>query len=734
MNVTLGVYRRRGGRGWGMDRPETNSKARPDTNAEARTVRNMITGAVPGQVVQAGSIDEVHFHLLGRHDRLGVPAQLPMRPRRFVGREDELATLGRWRAEHTDAPLVVVLSGPGGVGKSSLALRWLHELSGEFRDGSLFAELGDDSSGPVSSGRVLGWFLESLGVSSELIPTDPAYRAALFRSVTADRRVAMCLDNAVSAAQVRTLLPAGAANIVVVTSRSRLAGLAMDGAVFLDVEPLDEAGALTVLKGLIGAARVTEEIDASRRLVRLCGGLPLAVSIVGARLATRPRRQLGDEARSLVDDSQRLALSVTGDQSVGAVFNASYTGLGQRTRQVYRVCSGHPGREFGVAAVAAALEWDEVTTHDALTELVDVSLLLEVDDERYTFHDLVRAHARQCAGAEGGEQETTVVTRRMTSWYLVRTVAADLVIHPLRPHVGPLYDEGGQREDVFESEHAAMSWLELERANLQAVVDHAWERNWDEVAWQMCEALWGLFLHTRRYSDWIAMQTTGIASAERCGNPRAEARLRSQLGFAYAKMSRFDDAVAENSRALEIADAVGDKQARATALSQLGRAARGKGDLASALTYYRRSRQVHEEMGRERGVALNRRRIGEILTKMGDLDAAVVELRAAADAMAALGDRTQHARSLQFLGAAHQLAGRHDLAIAVLREAWTAVSEIESPYYQAEVLAQLGEAAEQRGDRAAAIDAYHRAGELYEAVEDPRADTMRSRVASLAEA
>lgn len=719
-----------------MDRSEAN----PDTeaNPEARTVRNMLTGRAPGQVVQAGSIGQVHLHVPGprRHDRFdeghdyqfGVPAQLPMKPRTFVGREVELATLGRLRAEHANGPLVVVLNGPGGVGKSALAVSWLHELSGEFRDGTLFVELGGDSSGPVSPGRALAWFLESLGVSGERIPVDPARRGALFRSLTVDRRLAMCLDNAVSAAQVRTLLPAGPGNLLVVTSRSRLAGLAMDGAVFLDVEPLDEAGGLTVLNGLIGAARVTEEIDASRRLVRLCGGLPLAVSIVGARLATRPRRQLVDEARSLVDDRQRLALSVTGDQSVGAVFNVSYTGLDERARRMYRACSGHPGREFGVAAAAAAVEWDHATTRDVLTELVDVSLLQEIDDERYAFHDLVRAHARQCADAEDGDAMRT--TRRMVSWYLVRTVAADLVIHPLRPHVGPLYDEVVQPGEVFASEHAAMSWLERERANLQAVVDHGW----DAVAWQMCEALWGLFLRTRRYSDWIAMQTTGIASAERCRNPRAEALLRSQLGFAYVKVARFDDAIVENTRALELAEATGDRQARATALSQLGRAARGKGDLAAALAYHRRARQANEEMGQARGVALNRRRIGDILTRMGDLDAAVSELHAAADAMAALGDRTQHARSLQFLGAAHQQAGRHDLAVAVLREAWSVVSELDSFYYQAEVLAQLGEVAERHGDRTAATTAYQRAGELYEAVEDPRADVMRARLAALTQA
>jgi tetratricopeptide (TPR) repeat protein len=730
-----------------MDGPGTNPTTNPTTNSTADTepgpVRNLLTGLGAGQVVQAGSVNAVHFHVPGPRGqdrageggdhRLGTPAQLPMRPRRFVGREDELATLNRWRVEHADTPMVAVLTGPGGVGKTSLALRWLHDVRGEFPDGSLYSELGGDGLEPVSPGRVLGWFLESLGVPGERVPADPAHRAALFRSVTADRRLAVCLDNAVSAAQVRPLLPAGSANVVVVTSRSRLTGLAMDGATFLDVEPMDEAGALTVLAELVGTTRTTGEPDASRRLVHLCGGLPLAVSIVGARLAARPRRQLGAEARSLVDDRQRLALSVVGDQPVAAVFDVSYRGLDGPARLLYRTSSCHPGREFGVAVLAAALGWDEATTSAAFTRLVDISLLSEVDDQRYAFHDLVRAHARQCADAEGGTAAVPDTTRRMASWYLARAVAADLVVHPLRPHVGPLYEENDQAGEAFDDEHAAISWLVRERANLLAVVDHAWQRGWDEIAWQMSEALGGLFLRARGYADWIGAQSTGIASAQRCGNQRAEARLRSQLGFAHAKLGRFDDAIAENTRALAIAEAVGDGQARATALSQLGRAARGTGDLPAALAYFHRALRAHEELGRPRGVALNRRRIGDILTRMGEPDAAVVELRASADAMAALGDRIQHARSLQYLGAAHHLAGHHQLTDAVLREAWTVVSGLESPYYQAEVLGQLGEVAEQRGDRAAAIDAYRRAGELYEGTEDPRTDEMRARVAALAE-
>lgn len=657
-----------------------------------------------------------------------------MRPPRFAGRELELATLRQWHGERADRPTVVVMSGTGGVGKTALALRWLHEISEEFPHGRLFVDLGGDSV-PVPPEQALAWLLESLGVPGKQIPADTGQRAALFRSVTADRQLAILLDNAVSAAQVRSLLPAGPGNIVIVTSRSHLSGLALDGALFLEIAPMSATEALTVLQDMVGTARVSAERDAAHRLVDLCGGLPLVVSIVGARLASRPRRRIADEAATLVDRTRVLTLNVAGgEKSVGAILATAYAGLAERTRLLYRVGAVHPGREFGAAVLAATLGWDETRTSDALAELADLNLIIEVDDQRYSYHDLVRVHARHHAEMQTEGLTSLNATIRMVTWYVTRAVAADLIIHPLRPHVGPLYAADHQRDAVFSNEQDAMSWLERERANLHAVVDHAWEHALYDLAWQMCEALWGLFLRTRRYSDWIATQTIGIASAEQCGNQRAEARLRSQLGFAYAKLSRYDEAVAENMRALELADAIGDNQGRATALSQLGRAALGTQQLSSALRYFQQARDVHEELGRPRGIALNRRRIGNVLTRMGDLDAAVVELRASADAMSSLGDQHQYVRSLQFLGTAHQLAGRHDLADAAVQEAWTVVAELDSPYYRAEVLAQVGEMAEQRGDRATARDAYRKAEELYELAEDPHADLMRSRADLLSEA
>ncbi len=544
----------------------------------------------------------------------------------------------------------------------------------------------------------------------------------------------MCLDNAVSAAQVRALLPGGDQNVVVVTSRSRLSGLAMNGARFLDVPPLEPSAAVTLMGKILGADRVAAEPDAARAVVDLCGGVPLAVALVAAPLASRTHQSLSRKLDELRNERNRLsAMGVQGDTSVEAVLDSAYVGVDEDARRVYRVCSGHAGRVFGADVAAVMVSWDVPRMVRATTVLVEANLLIEVADDRFAYHDLLLVHARRRAEMEDGVGAGTEVVRRAVDWYLARTVAADMVLHPLRTRVGPLYRLEHPRETVFGDEQAALRWLIEEYPNLVSVVDNASRREWDEITWQMCEALWGLFLHVRRYGDWIAMQTAGITSARRCGDQRAEARLRSQLGFAYAKLRRFDAAVAENTRALRIAEDVGDDQARATALSQLGRAARGRDDLRGALAFYRLAREAQQQLGETRGVALSRRRIGEILTQMGDGNAAVVELRAAVDLMAQLGDRTQHARSLQCLGVAYRNTGNPDRALSALRQALTAMRELGSPYYQAEILTQLGETAEQNGDLAMASSAYREAGDLYVATEDPQADVLRSRAEALSD-
>ena len=626
--------------------------------------------------------------------------------------------------------MLLVLSGTAGVGKSALAAQFLHDDRRDFSDGQLFVSLGGSSLTPVAPADALEWLLLSLGVAPEKIPLELSPRAALYRTETAMRRVVVVLDDAVSAAQVRPLLPVGDQCLTVVTSRFRLSGLAMNGARWVEVGPLDSHGSVAVLEGILGTARVAAESAAALELARLCGGLPLALSIVAARLSTRPRRSLAREVTDLTGERRRLsALALDDSTSVEAVLDLGYAGLVSDAERLYRICALHPGREFGAGVAAAGCGWSAQRTESALEELLEAHFLVEVGEDRFTYHDLLRVHARHLAQTEDDDGGRHAVVERMVEWYVDQAVLADLAIHPLRPRLGPRRAAG----TAFRDSRAALDWAERERSNFRSALDSAIEHDRPDLAWQLCEALWGVFLHTRHYGDWIYMHRVGIGAAQQLGERRAEARLRSQLGFAYAKLRRFDEATTENRVALQLAEAEQDPQAQATALSQLGRAARGTGDLPAALDYFRRARELQDGIGEVRGVALCRRRIGQILSQLGRYDEALSELDAAAAIMHDLGDSTQFARTLLVLGMTHLHAGSVARAHRPLREALGLIEEFGSPYHQAEILAALGDVEWRQGDAASARTRYERARDLYEAAEDPRADAVRARLRELPE-
>ncbi|MEU5691713.1 tetratricopeptide repeat protein [Actinosynnema sp. NPDC020468] len=674
---------------------------------------NSMSGTTHGPVVQAGSVGAVHFHQTAK---TAVPYQLPPAPRLFSGRRRELAALDGWLAD--DEPLVAVVSGAGGVGKTSLAARWLHNTRTRFPDGQLYVDLASPD-GPATPEEVLEWFLLAFGTPAADIPHGLARRQAEFRTVTADRGIALLLDGAVSAAQVRPLLPTSPRSAVVVTSRWRLSGLAADGARFVEVESFDQDSSLELLERAVGS-RVISEPEAARELAALCGGLPIALSVVGARLATRPRRTLSKEVGTL--RSEGLAtLTLDDGVSVEAVLDMSYVGLSERQARVYRLCALHPGSSFGPDAAAATTGEDEV--EPVLADLVDNNLLTEVSDDRFRYHDLLRLHARRQADWHSTAERDDAV-RRAVDWYLDRAVAADVVLRPTRHRVGPRFRHPTA---PFADRHEALAWLEDERANLRECCRVADERRWDDLVWQFCEALWGFFLNARHYDDWLAVHRWGVPAAVRAGNRPAEAKLRTQLTYTYAVLGRFAEAEREGSRALEIAEQDGDRQGEAVALTELGGVAQGSGDPGTALTRLRRAREIRADIGTPRAEALCVRRIGEVLGDLGRIGEAVAELTAAGTAMAGLGDRIGQARCLFSIGRIRLGRGEWDDARSALGTALGLVRQAGSPHYEAETLAELGEVAERSGDPATARGHYEEAARLFANAGNPRAATMTAK-------
>ncbi|GAB2575842.1 hypothetical protein GCM10027168_06010 [Streptomyces capparidis] len=675
---------------------------------------NVIGGAGPftGPVVQARDVvGGVHVHA-PPPDRPPVPRQLPPVTGHFTGREPDLAALDRLRAARPDAaPLVVVLSGTAGVGKTALAARWVHTVADDHPDGVLYADLrGYAPGGPVAPQEALGRFLRALGAAA--VPADPAELGALWRSATAGRRVAVVLDNVLSAAQARPLLPGSAGALAVVISRHRLTGLRMDGAVFHRVGPLDGQAGLELLRRGIGPERVEADEEAAREVVALCAGLPLAVCLVAARLASRPRQPVRAMVEALAQDRRRLSvLNVEGEAAVDDVLEESYRVLPDAAARLYRLLGVLPVVFFDAGVAAAAAGVPAERAEPLLDTLVEANLVEETGPDRYRFHDLVRLHAGERGRAEGNAAAGQEALRRVCDWYLCTAVTAQLRLTPAqaamardlpRPAVpGPPV--------AFGSDSAALAWLDAHRENLMAVVRAASGRGWDETAWRLVDAMWPLFLRLRYYEDWIEAHEIGLRAARGAGHRAAERQMLNSGAIGLSAAGRLDEAIDWYGRSRRAAREAGDARDEGQALLGLGDCHREAGRWAEAVPYLERAVALWRECGYPRGAALARVVLGQVALETADPAAAAALFAAAHEELVAVDDPHDAARALAFLGRARASAGAYAAGVADLERALAVFTSSGAVHWQARAADMLGQCAEEHGDAEAARRWYERA-------------------------
>jgi tetratricopeptide (TPR) repeat protein len=696
-------------------------------------LRNEISGVVHGHAVQVQSIHgDVYFGAVPA-ERMPAPCQLPAAPVTFTGRSRELAALRQVVADGIpEATRLAVVAGAGGAGKTSLVSYWLHQMRGRFEGGQFYADLGGHQpGGPVSPGDVLGGFLRALGVAPERVPVSLAEQSALWRSLTAGQRVIVFLDNAASAAQVRALLPGAGPNLVAVTTRRRLPGLAMDGARFVLLGPLEQADAVELLDRVAGAGRTSSDPEAAQAVVTLCGRLPLAVCVSAARLAAHPDWPVSRVAGELALERHRLAaLSIEEDMSVRAAFDVSYRALGSEAARLYRLAALIPGADFCPGLAAAGTATDPERVSDLLGVLADASLLEETADQRFGFHDLVRLHARELAAGEPPGEQRAVVTRSV-QWYLRRAVDADLVVISGRWRLGPVYGQARQTGPAYAGPAQALAWLETQLPGLAAAVRAAHDQQLHEEAWQLCEALWGLFAFRKHFGLWIELHLLGIASAQACGNRRAEARMHAQLGLAYRQLGRHGQAHGEFAAALDLDRAEGHSAGEATALEHLGLTSLSTGNLDKAITLFEEARTIFQRADVPRGVAMMTCHIGEAHRDAGRYQQAAGFLAEASGLSAALGDSYNQARALTGLGQALTGDGKPAQAMAPLDEALTIMTVQGAPYEQARVQVAIALAASQLGHAAQAREQFSRALAIYQELGAPEADPVRCQLEAL---
>lgn len=668
------------------------------------------------------------------------PSQLPAAASSYVGRSHQLQQLDSLlSAEPTAHAEVMTVVGPPGVGKTALVLHWAHVHEEEFGDGQLFADLRGHSPLPaLSPADVLARFLRALGAPPDGIPAGEEEAAALYRTLLADRRMLIVLDNARSADQVRPLLPGSGRCRVVITSRSQLAGLvAAEGARRLGLDVLNLSEAHTLLGRILGEERVAAEPDAVVNLARLCGWLPLAIRIAGANLLANPSLTVSQYCAELAGGSLIGGLQVEGDErsTVRAAFDLSYLALPEAAQRVFRLLSLIPGTDITPLAAAALTGQSAADTGRLLRGLAHSHLVLEPTPGRYGMHDLLRSYARELAG----EQEAEESLRRLLDWYLTRAEAA-----------AELPDREGAE------------WLAAERENLVSAVLYTGQSGAHRLAWRLAEALNGhlsLGMHT---ADRLAVARAGLAAALADGDLRAQSAALLRLGDCDWAAGRNVEAEQQYSRALELAEQAAWIEGQAALLRRIGAAhqengamreavhflsrARGLteagastgiaegigaaddlisqglmcwklGSLHQAVDHYTRAARIFEGLGSAGGAAIAHTNLGIVYRALGrPLDAIEVMSRAL-PVFAEEGNRASETVALSCLSTAHSDLGDHVRGAVLARRAVALAQELDNTRLEASAWFSMGAALERAGDPAAA-DCYRRALRLADTVND----------------
>jgi tetratricopeptide (TPR) repeat protein len=637
---------------------------------------------------------------------------------------------------------LVVLTGPGGVGKTALAVQWGHSVRDRFPDGQLYVDLGGFSGGePVDPREALSRFLRAFGVPAPHIPLALAEQAALFRSVTAGRSMLMVLDNAFSAAQVRSLLPAPGSGVVVVTSRNRLVGLVPDGARLLDLAPLGVDDSVSLLARAVGGNRIDKEWKPAEQLAVVCGGLPIALCVAAARLAGRPRLSVGQVVSELADEAGRLGgLSAIEGTSVQATFDLSYRSLNSHTAKLYRRLALHPGPEFGYGPVGALMPTLGVGTSagasvNAVGGLLDASLLQEADEDRFRFHDLLLLHARRQADVDDTEHDRAIAVVAMLEWYLMAAARADVVITPYRRRLPYRPATAPADLPVLSDRDEALDWLELERVNLVDASRVALEYGQPSLAWQLCDVMWPLFLYRKHYRDRMEVDARGVEAAGRWGNGWAEADMLKRLGRVCTVAGDFDSAERHMRAAAAGYRAAGDVHGSVDAEEGLASLYRDRGADETAAAMFTRVLAANRELGDDRRVGLTLINLGMLLPKLGRSAEAIELLGEAQELFARLADVDPYnaVRVMIAMAAAYLGLGELEAAERAAGEAADRMQDLGSEHEYAEAQNLLGEVAERRGDSETARHHYRRASAIFNALGSSRARAVDDRLAGLSD-
>ncbi|MFF3286776.1 BTAD domain-containing putative transcriptional regulator [Streptomyces sp. NPDC003023] len=598
------------------------------------------------------------------------PAQLPAEAFDFTGRAEQVEELSRVLTdpERTSLP-VASISGMGGLGKTTLALRVAHRIKHEFPDGQLYVDLRGSGLEPADPSAVLGSMLAAMGVPPHALPAVTEDRARLLRTLLDGRRMLLLLDNARDPAQVGPLLPGSGGCAVIVTSRTRLVGIpSAVTAVALDVFATDEA--IELLTAIVGAERVAAAPAAAIELVSACGHLPLAVRIVAARLAARPRWQIETMTRRLADERRRIGELRAGDLAVAATFELGYRQLPQEQACAFQLLAPVARPSIGLEVAAAALGLDPYDTEEILESLVDAAMLEAPQPGRYRYHDLVWAFALQLGvpPGDGGAEAGIPVLPPLLDHLLAAGRAAFQCMVPGDPD-GIFLTPGSSPVPHFAGLAEARGWVTAEFECLTNAVMLA-ARSPAGAAPRTLRVAADLLIALTPFGKDIpygqlaaAAQALAETAAQR-GDDHVAGRARFVCGNAALQSGRLAEAELFTRLAAEACERVGDRVILRQTLNDRGLIAQFQHRYEDAVHCYDQAIELAEKLGHRSGELVTRLNAAQARLRGGRAEEALV---ACAEALAALREVEDHhgaAYALCVQGMALHELGRYEEAIA----------------------------------------------------------------------
>ncbi|MFJ9566309.1 AfsR/SARP family transcriptional regulator [Streptomyces fuscichromogenes] len=679
------------------------------------------------------------------------PAQLPAAYEHFAGREAEIDHMLRHlpAASGPDGPgapgttmVINAIGGMAGVGKTTLAVQVAHRVADRFPDGQLYVNLrGFDLHGAaMDPAEAVRGFLEALGVSRKQMPDSPEAQAALYRSLLADRRVLVLLDNARDADQVRPLLPGAAGCLVLITSRNQLTSLVVAGGAHpLTLDLLSPKDARQSLVRRLGVDRVAAEPAAVDTIISLCGGLPLALSIITARALMNPTFPLSGIAAELMEANGSLDAfdGLDAATDVRTVFGWSYHTLTGEAARLFRLLSLHPGPDIGTHAAGALADRRTARVRALLAELTRAHLLTEEAPGRYRFHDLLRAYANELArdgdgeGEGDSEEERRAAMCRMLDHYLLTAHVSASLLDPagVFPSPTPSSEATGTPVALGDAE-SALSWFSTERLVLLEVARQSVDDGLGGHTWQLARLLDPVHERFGHWHDWADLQRIALAAAQQLGDPVGVAHAHGGLGRACSLLRRYPEGEEHLRHALSLFEALGDDLGQAHTRRALGWVMTRTERHGEAIRQTRHALDLYRIAGHLSGQADAMNAIAWYEAVLGDHDKAMADALRSLSLYRRMKEQggPYEANAWDTLAYAHHHLGNFRRAKTCYLRAIAMLRRNGDRYNEAGSLTRLGDTYAATGDEAAARAVWVQAVDILTEIDPPWAAEVRAKL------